>query len=135
MPEDDLDRIWRLMESIRFCMLSNWNADARSQKDDAIRQYPQVCLAFADPRAQKYVSIYGSAEISSDREKIRDLWSIPTKIWWDNPDDPNIRIIAVTPSHAEYWDTSGNLISGLKVAFSLATGMHVDYGEHKKVDL
>jgi hypothetical protein len=41
----------------------------------------------------------------------------------------------VTPQDAEYWDSPGNLVSSIKVAFALLTGAHVDYGEHKKVSL
>jgi general stress protein 26 len=38
----------------------------------------------------------------NDRAKIRALWSIPTKFWWDSPDDPNIRLIGLTPHTAEF---------------------------------
>ena len=156
MADAEIDQVWRLMESIRFCMLSNWNGeelrsrpmgafvrrqegaiyfftDERAHKDDEIRRHPQVNLAFADTSGQKYVSVSGSALLNSDREKIRELWSIPPKLWWDSPDDPNIRLIKVVPEHADYWDAPGNVMSSLKVAFTLTTGKRLDYGDHKKV--
>jgi general stress protein 26 len=107
--------------------------DQRAHKEEEIERSPQVCLSFADPHGQKYVSVSGRAAISSDRRKIRELWSIPAKLWWDSPDDPNIRLLTVTPDVAEFWDAPGNVVSSLKVAFALATGTHVDAGEHKKV--
>lgn len=107
--------------------------DVRADKDDDIRRFPKVCLAFADPYAQKYVSISGSAVISADRKKIEELWSIPAKVWWESPHDPNIRLIAVTPEEAEYWDSPGNFASNIKVAFGIATGRHLDPGDHGKV--
>jgi len=54
-------------------------------------------------------------------------------VWWESPEDPNIRVIAVTPEEAEYWDAPGNLASNIKVAFGLATGRHLDPGDHRKV--
>jgi general stress protein 26 len=156
MANSDVEHIWKLIESISLCMLTTLTGtklrsrpmsafarpeegiiyfltDARAHKDDEIRKFPKVCLAFADPRGQKYVSISGSAVISSDRKKIEELWSIPAKVWWESPDDPSIRIIAVTPEDAEYWDSPGNLASNIKVAFGMATGRHLDPGDHKKV--
>jgi general stress protein 26 len=158
MAEVTIDHVWDLMESVRFCMLSTWNGtklrsrpmgafvqrqegviyfftDVRAHKDEEIREFPKVCLAFAETGGQKYVSVSGIAEINSDRKKIKELWSIPVKIWWESPEDPNICLIKVTPQDAEYWDSPGNLVSSIKVAFALLTGAHVDYGEHKKVFL
>jgi general stress protein 26 len=156
MAEVTIDHVWDLMESVRFCMLSAWNGtklrsrpmgafvqrqegviyfftDVRAHKDEEIREFPKVCLAFAETGGQKYVSVSGIAEINSDRKKIKELWSIPVKSWWESPEDPNICLIKVTPQDAEYWDSPGNLVSSIKVAFALLTGAHVDYGEHKKV--
>jgi general stress protein 26 len=156
MPDNDVDRVWDLMESVRFCMLSTWNGqelrsrpmgafvrrndnaiwfftDQRAHKDEEIRDYPQVNVAFADPGAQTYVAVSGSAHMSDDRAKIRELWSIPTRFWWDGPDDPDIRLIKVTPHSAEFWDSPGNLISSLKVTFGLLTGTHPKSGERGKV--
>ena len=156
MPDTDADRAWDLMEAVRFCMLSTWNGrelrsrpmgafvrrdegavwlftDVRAHKDEEISRYPQVCLAFADPRAQKYVSLSGVAWISDDRDKVRELWSIPPRLWWDGPDDPNLRLIRVTPQTAEFWDAPGNVISNIKVTFGLLTGTHPGAGEHGKV--
>jgi general stress protein 26 len=107
--------------------------DERAHMDDEIRQCPKVGLAFADTRRQKYVSVSGTAEISPDRDKIKELWAIPAKVHWKSPDDPHLRLIKVTPEQAEHWDAPGNIISGLDVLFALATGTHPRAGEHKKV--
>ena len=156
MAETDVDRAWQLMESIRLCMFSNWDGrrihsrpmgafvrrdegalyfftDDRAHKDDEIRRHPEVCLAFADTGGQKYVSVSGTARLSADREKIKQFWSAGAKVWWGDSDNPNLRLIAVQPVEAEFWDSPGSLISGLKVAFALATGTHLDPGEHKQV--
>lgn len=158
MNENDTDRIWRFMKKIRFCMFSNWDGsklhsrpmaafvrpdegaiyfftDERAHKDEEIRQHPRVYLAFTDTAGQKYVSVSGTAEILSDHEKIKELWTIPAKVWWKSPENPNIRLIKVTPIEAEYWNAPGNLVSSLSVAFALVTGGYPRVGDHKKLPL
>ncbi len=85
--------------------------DVASHKDEEFARSPNVCLAFADSKAQKYVSISGTAQIQNDREKIRELWATPAKAWWDDADDPSIRLLKVTPSSAEYWNSPGTVVS------------------------
>ena len=158
MVEADIDRAWELMESVGFCMLATWTGtrlrsrpmgafvrrdegviyfftDVRAHKDEEIRNYPQVCLAFGDPGGQKYVSVSGTAEIVADREKMAELWSISPKLWWGSPEDPNVRLIRVMPEEAEYWDTPGNIINSIKVGFALVTGSDFKHGDHEKVPL
>ena len=156
MSDSDSGRLWHLMESLRFCMLSNWNGpdvrsrpmtavvrrkegaiyflmDVRRRKIEDIRKKPRVHLAFSHPGRQKYVSLHGSAEVSSDRMKINELWSIGAKVWWKTSDDPNICVIKVTPIEGEYWDSPRTWISNLNVAFGLLVGRHPYTGEHRKV--
>lgn len=158
MGQTDLEQVWKLMTSISFCMLSNWDGerihsrpmgavvrqdegaiyfftDDRAHKDDEIRQYHKVGLAFADPRGQKYVSVSGTAAVCRDRKKIEELWTVPAKVWWKTPDNPHLRLIKVTPEQAEYWDAPGNAISNLKVAFALVKGTYPTAGKHEKVTL
>jgi general stress protein 26 len=108
------------METVGFCMFATWTGsrlrarpmsaslsrdqnvihfltDVRQHKGDEVREFPQVCLAFSDTSNQKYVSISGRAQITDDREMVRRLWSVPAKAWWQNAEDPNIRVITVTP--------------------------------------
>jgi len=156
MPDKTVEHVWDLMEQVRFCMLATWNgthlharpmgafvrrdenaiyflADARRPKEAEIGACPQVCVAFADTHGQKYVSVSGTAEVSADRRKIRQLWSIPARIWWDTPEDPNIRLITIVPENAEYWDSPGNVVSNIKMAVALATGAHPYPGKHEKL--
>jgi general stress protein 26 len=159
MAAPDIDRIWELMSSIRFCLLTNWDGarlhsrpmsamvrreenaiyfftDVRAHKDEEIARYPQVTLGFADPGSQKYVSVYGKAEILRDEAKLRELWAIPAKAWWGSPDNPNVRLIKITPDEAECWDAPGNVISGLRIAFSIMRGHPPNHaGEHHKARL
>ena len=73
--------------------------------------------------------------MSSDRKKLEELWSVPAKVWWQGPDDPDVRLIKFIPQEAEYWDAPGNVMSNVKMVFALATGTHPDPGDHEKVAL
>ena len=111
----DTDRAWELMEKIGFTMLVTQDgdklrsrpmaayvdraehavyflSDARRHKDEEIQQNPNVNLAFADASDQKYVSVSGTATVSNDREKIKQLFTTTAKAWWDSAEDPNIRV-------------------------------------------
>jgi general stress protein 26 len=154
----DTDRVWELMQKISICMLASWDgrelharpmgayvrreddaiyclSDARRHKDGEIRQYSKVCLAFADTSSQNYVSLSGHAEISSDRGQIHKLWGTPAKAWWESPDDPNIRVLKVTPAEAEYWDAPGKTMAYIKMATAAMTGHRPDMGENRKVGM
>jgi general stress protein 26 len=154
----DSDRVWELMKKISICMLANWDgrelharpmgaylrpeenaiyflSDVRRHKDEEIRQYSKVCLAFADTSGQSYVSLAGHAEVTGDRAKIRELWGTPAKAWWDSPDEPNIRVLKVTPAEAEYWDAPGKTLAYIKMATVAMTGHRPDMGENRKVGM
>jgi general stress protein 26 len=154
--EDHTDRVWSLMENIGFCMLATHDGqDIRSRpmaahavrdehavyfltdidghKDDEIEDDASVNMAFADAGAQKYVSVSGTALVSNDRAKIKELWSTPAKAWWDSPDDPSIRIVRVTPRHAQYWDSPGTIVSYVKMLAAAASGSRPDMGDNAKV--
>lgn len=150
------EQVWELAKKISICMLATHDGtqirarpmgayvrreddavyfltDARRHKDEEIRANPNVCLAFANASDQKYVSITGRAQVSKDKAKVKELWGTPAKAWWDSPDDPNIRVLTVTPIDAEYWDAPGTVVSYVKMATAAVTGHRPDMGENKKV--
>ncbi len=152
----DTDRAWELMEKIGFAMLVTHDGnklrsrpmsayvdrkadavffltDARQHKDDEIQQNPNVNLAFADAGDQKYVSVSGTAAVSNDRAKIKELFTTTAKAWWDNAEDPNIRVLKFSPEEAEYWDSPGTVISYVKMATAAVTGSRPDIGTNRKV--
>ncbi len=154
----DVERAWELMKKIGFAMLvtrdgdklrarpmsaylereSNtiyFLTDARRHKDDEIARNPGINLSFADASAQKYVSLTGTAVVSNDRAKIKELFSTEAKAWWESADDPNIRVLKITPDDAEYWDLPGTVVSYVKMAAAAVTGTRPDIGENRKVSM
>lgn len=154
----DVERAWELMKKIGFAMLvtrdgdklrarpmsaylereSNtiyFLTDARRHKDEEIARNPAINLSFADASAQKYVSLTGTAVVSNDRAKIKELFTTPAKAWWESADDPNIRVLKVTPDDAEYWDSPGTIVSYVKMAAAAVTGTRPDIGENRKISM
>ena len=153
---DDTDRVWELMRKIGFAMLVTRDGDklrarpmsayldcdnnavlfltdARRHKDEEIARDPHVNLSFADTGSQKYVSLTGTAAISNDRAKIKQLFSTPAKAWWDSAEDPNIRVLTITPDDAEFWDSPGSVISYVKMAAAAVSGTRPNLGDNRKV--
>lgn len=154
MADNDAARVWELMEKISICMLTTQDgeqirsrpmgayvrreedavyflSDARRHKDDEIRENPNVCLAFAD--GHNFVSVTGSATVSRDATKIRQLWSTPAKAWWDSPNDPNIRLLTVRPNDAEFWEGPNQVVASIKMMAAAATKTRPQMGENRKV--
>ncbi|GLK69377.1 pyridoxamine 5'-phosphate oxidase family protein [Hansschlegelia plantiphila] len=156
----DADRVWELVDEISVCMLTSKNGDAlharpmhamsdpergeivfftdvRAHKDEEIAADPQVCLAFAKPGSNAYVSISGEAEVSDDRAEIRSRFNSMTKTWFpDGPEDPNIRLLKVTPRSGEFWDgTSNPLVVAFEIAKARSKHERPDLGENRKVAL
>jgi general stress protein 26 len=155
--EDAIDAIWKLAKSIDFCMFVTWDGerqrarplsarparddgriyflvDVAGAKDDQIERFPKVTLAFADIRAHDYVVITGTATVSNDRGRIAELWTSADRAWWDGPEDPSLRLIAVTPEDAELWKGPNRLLAGAKLLAAAVTGARPDFGDNVKVD-
>ena len=94
----DTDHAWDLMKRIGFAMLVTRDCDklrarpmsaylerennaiyfltdVRRHKDDEIARNPNVNLSFADASDQNYVSVSGTAEVSNDRARIKQLFT------------------------------------------------------------
>jgi general stress protein 26 len=152
----NIERAWELMKTIGFAMLVTRDGDklrarpmsaylrrqenaiyfltdARHHKDEEIARNPSVNLSFANSGSMKYVSLTGTAMVSNDRARIKELFSTPAKAWWESADDPNIRVLKVTPDDAEFWDAPGSVISYVKMAVAAATGSRPEIGDNRKV--
>ena len=152
----NVDRVWDLLKKIGVAMLITRDGeklrgrpmsayvereenaiyfltDARRHKDDKIARNPNINLSFADAGSQKYVSLTGSATVSNDRAKIKQLFSTPAKAWWGSADDSNIRVLKIAPDDAEFWDSPGSLVSYVKMVAAAVTGTSPDLGDNRKV--
>ena len=157
-PQEVTDRIWELAGKIDICMFTTWDGerqrsrplsarvkreddaiyflvDASGEKNQQIEKYPFVSLAWADNGAHRYSVMSGKADLSNDRAKITELWSAFDKAWWEDANDPSIRLITVRPEDGELWDSPNAAVALVKMAAAAVTGNAPDMGENQKVEL
>jgi general stress protein 26 len=110
---------------------------ASAPKVGEIEREHEVNVAYAKPEAQSYVSVSGRATVVRDRAKIEELWSPELKAWFpEGPEDPDIALLKVTVSRAEYWDSpSSGVAHALSFAKALVTGEAANPGENERIEL
>lgn len=65
----------------------------------------QVNLNYTEPKHHRYVSVSGVAQLVRDQKKIASLWRSDYETWFPGgKDDPNLALLKVTVTSAEYWD-------------------------------
>ncbi len=155
--EGAADRVWALVDAIKVAMVVTHDSrgddlrarpmaghvareenaiyfltDAGSGKVGEVKDDGNVCLVFVDTKNQNYVSMTGRAELSNDRVRIAQFWSISDKAFWSDKNDPAIRLLRVEPHEAEYWQGSGALVSVVKMFLArLAVGKPNLHGNKK----
>ena len=99
-----------------------------SQKNADIERNPQVQLLFQGSPHSDFLSVYGTASISQDKEKIKELWEPMIKTWFtEGVDDPRITVIRVEPTAGYYWDTKhAQVVALFKRLVGAAIGKTLD---------
>ena len=99
-----------------------------SHKNAEIARDPRVTLYFQGSAHSDFLVLHGTASISTDRAKIRELWEPIIKTWFTGGvDDPRISVIRVVPDGGYYWDTKhGNMVAGVKMMLGAAIGKTLD---------
>lgn len=99
-----------------------------SHKNKELEKDPSVQLLFQGSSYSDFLSIYGRAEISRDRQKIDELWDAQMKTWFtEGKDDPRITVIKVVPTEGYYWDTKHNMLVAMaKRLYGAAVGETYD---------
>ena len=95
-----------------------------AQKVQEIQANNRVGLGYSDPGSATYVTIAGTASVSDDKQKIKDLWREDFRGFFPKgSDDPTIGLIKVTIESGEYWDSPGNiLVRAYAYAKAVTTG-------------
>ncbi|RZJ66390.1 MAG: general stress protein [Flavobacterium sp.] len=108
-----------------------WFMSAKdSAKNQQIENDNRVQIFFAKPQDTEFLSVYGKATITTDRQIINDVWNPIANAWFkEGKEDPNVTVIKVDVSEAYYWDTKfGKFVSLVNIAIAAVTGTHRDTG-------
>jgi general stress protein 26 len=99
-----------------------------SHKNAEIQIDNHVQLLFQGSAHSDFLSIYGTATISKDKELIKELWEPIVKTWFtEGVDDPRITAIKVDTQEGYYWDNKhGNAVAFAKMAAGAILGKTLD---------
>lgn len=160
----DQETLWDLIRHIKFGMLTHRHRDGslqghplttqnkstdegsllyffvseKSGMAGRLREDGNVNVAYADPGADVYISIAGTAQFSNDMATKERLWSPMAKAWFPGGvNDPDVALLEVKITHAEYWNVKDTKATQLfkmaKAAVSGDTPKHM--GDHKEVQV
>ena len=112
---DDEGNLW-------FLSASDSHKNAELQSDASVRLY------FQGSAHSDFLELNGVANVSRDKERIKELWQPMHKTWFtEGQDDPRITVIKVTPFEGYYWDTKhGPVVAGVKMLIGAAIGKTLD---------
>ncbi|WP_125132266.1 pyridoxamine 5'-phosphate oxidase family protein [Microbacterium sp. 10M-3C3] len=155
---DELRKLAELLRKFRFAMLTTrshggelrahpltvqetefdgdlWFVIGRhaSAVEDVARD-AAVGVSFSSSDA--WLSITGTAQLVDDTAKLRELWGPGLEAWFPNgPEDPEVALLKVDASGAEYWDSPGGRIaSAIAFVKHKVTGERYE-GDNDKIDL
>ena len=103
------------------------SADDSHKNQELIRD-PSVRLYFQGSAHSGFLTLNGTATVSRDKARIKELWEPIVKTWFtEGEDDPRITVIEVKPTDGYYWDTKhGAAIAGAKMLVGAAIGKTLD---------
>ena len=111
--------------------------DALSREADVARD-ARVSVVYADPGEDCYVSVSGKGRVLQDLQRQHALWGTLAQAWFSGgADDPDLRLLRVDISAAEYWDVDTNkMVQLLKMAEAAITGKPpIGVGEHREISM
>ena len=110
---------------------------ADAPKVDEVQKRRQVNASYVSHQDQHYVSVSGTAELVRDKAKIKEFWNPILRAWFPKGlDDPELALLRVDVTKAEYWDApSSTFVHLVGFVKAVATGQTYAPGENKKLDL
>lgn len=117
--------------------------DADSHKLDELQTDPHVNLAYYDSGSREWVSVSGSARLSRDRARIRELYQPDWRAWFGDeggerdggPDDPRLTLVLVEAHSVVYLKQDRPTPFVLfEVAKGILTGTPPRVGELRTLD-
>lgn len=108
---------------------------ANSPKVWETDRHEEVNVSFADPDKNRYVSATGTAQLVRDAAKIKELWKpVYETIFPNGLDDPDLALLKISVSEAEYWDSAGTALGrAINFAKAYIKKDTSELGEHAKV--
>jgi general stress protein 26 len=150
-------KIWQLIKQIKTAMLTTrhgnelrsrpmvlvqdefdgtlwFYTDLSTEKVLEIERDHDVCLTFADPDNQVYVSLTGVGRATRDKTLINTYWNPFVAAWFpDGKGSPNVGMLEIKVQKGEHWDSdSSAMVKMFKTVQAKVKGEQPNLGEHQK---
>jgi general stress protein 26 len=159
-----LDELYQLIDGIEIAMFTTRRADGHlvsrpmatqervtgtdlwfvtdvsSSKLDELQSDPHVNLAYYNTKSREWVSVAGTAQVTQDRNLIKELYKPDWKAWFGDeggdmdggPNDPRLALILVEAHSVEYMvTTKPKPVVLFEVAKGMLTGTPPNVGEQR----
>ena len=119
-------------------------ADIESDKMDELENDSNVNLSYFDNGSREWVSVSGTAQISTDRDEIRRVYQPDWKAWFGKmdevrdggPDDPRLALILVDAESVIYMKVNKpKPVVLFELVKGMVTGDKLDIGETEKLNM
>lgn len=155
---EHVEKVRSIMKGVRTCMLTTVAADgtlhahpmttqeaefdgdawfvlgATSETATNARERPRVNVSYAGDSG--WVSLAGTAEVSSDPARKKELWNRFVEAWFpQGQDDPDVQVLRVRAESAQYWESPGTVTMAVSMLTSSVTKNPPRTGESETVDL
>lgn len=140
--QENIDKIQAVIKDVKFAMMSTINSkgdlhawpmttsetslggkeiwfigDKTSDVVKDIQSNPRVGLSYASQDDKDYVSISGNAELSTDKDKLDELWSPVYNAFFEHgKEDETVQLIKIFPHGAECWLSGSTTVNMFKMA-------------------
>ncbi len=157
---EEQQELWELIEDVRPAMMTTVEPDGtfrsrpmwtqgdgfdgslwfftsdEAPKVDELERNPHVCLAYAAPDKDLYVSVTGRAELVRDEAKAKELWNVYAEAWFpEGVDDPHLALLRVDVEQAQYWqDKKPKVLQFAEIVLGAIRGKPPKSGEEQKLD-
>jgi general stress protein 26 len=165
-PSKKIEELYDLIEGIEIAMLTTRRLDGRmvsrpmatqerlegadlwfvtdieTNKIDELEQEPNVNVSYYRDRTREWVSVSGTATVSQDRARIRELYRPDWKAWFGKvdevrdggPEDPRLALILVSADSVTYMkQNKPTPVVLFEVVKGMVTGSRPDIGEVREV--
>jgi general stress protein 26 len=110
--------------------------DATASWVTGLRHADPINLAITNDDDKVWLSVAGTIRVAEDPATVHRLWSPEGERFFPGGvDDPNLRVLVVDPTTAEYWDAPASRIERLAMKASSLLGRHADPGRSGSIDL
>lgn len=165
--EKKLDELYELIEDMEIALMTTRRPDGalvtrpmatqeqgpmadlwfvtsiETHKVEEIEADPNVCLGYYDNSTREWVSVSGTATLSQDRDKIRELHKPDWRFYFEDqggdrdggPDDPRLALICVDAHSVHYMKAKFSKPRALfEVARRAVTGKAVELGREEQLE-